>query len=630
MSKKVIILGGGYAGILTAKKIAKKAKKNKIHNDLSIKLIDRNPYHTMLTELHEVAADRVEEDAIKMELSKIFAGRKVDVVLDNIKEMDTVNKKLIGDEVHEYDYLVVATGSKQGFFGIDGAEENSFPLWSFDDAVAIKRHVRDLFNKASFEKDDNKRRDLLNFHVVGGGFTGVEMAGELAEWAPYLCEEFHINKKDISITLVEMAKSILSFLPEKSQRKSVKRLEKMGVKVKTETCVTKVLKENVTLKCNGEEKVINSKTVIWSAGIEGSEIVKESGLAAEETRNNRIETNEYLQCKSDENIYVVGDNLHFTPEGHDRPVPQMVENAEHSSGTAAHNVMVDLVKKGDKKEYKPAFHGAMVCIGGRYGQAYVGMPKKMFSLPSFLAMFSKHFINIIYFVQVLGWNKTWSYLKHEIFQVRRNRSFVGGHFANYQPTFWSLPLRLFLGVMWLSEGLVKMEKLLVNPKNIFIFTIAQEHLDKLDGITSATPWGYEETLPQAFYNIQSFALTAEKSLPIPELFAPMVEWSMNTFIIPIAPLFQGFMIGAEIVIGLCLIAGLFTSFSSLFSVVLCVMIYMSGMATKEIIWFAVAALSLVSIGGTGHAFSLDYYVMPWLKKVWKKINFVKKWYIYND
>ncbi len=629
MSKNIIVLGGGYAGILTAKKIAKQIKKKKMHNDVTIKLIDRNPYHTMLTELHEVAADRVEEDAIKMELSQIFAERNVEVVLDNITEIDRVNKKLVScDTTYEYDYLVVAAGSKQGFFGIEGAEENSFPLWSFDDAVRIKRHVRDLFTKASFVKDTKKRRDLLNFHVVGGGFTGVEMVGELAEWVPYLCEEFHIDRNDVTMTLVEAMDKILNFLPEKGRNRSLKRLEKMGVDVLTGTFVTNVQKDVVTLKVDNEERKVNTNTVIWSAGIEGADIVKDSDMTAEASRNNRIETNAYLQYLDDESVYVVGDNLHFIPEGHERPVPQMVENAEHSAATAAHNLIADLTGKGEKKEYKPSFHGAMVCIGGRYGQAYVGMPNKMFSLPSFLAMFSKHFINIIYFVQVLGWNKTWSYLKHEIFQARRNRSFVGGHLANYKPTFWSLPLRLYLGLMWFTEGILKLEKVWLDPKNIFLFAIPEDQL--VDGITTSSPWIENSVVPQIFHHIEEYALTSVYSLPIPEFITPMVDWSMSTFIIPIAPIFQAFMVSAEVVIGLCLLAGLFTSFASLFSVVLCVMIYMSGMATKEIIWYGLTGLSLVSIGGTGHGFSFDYYVMPWLKKKGKNIKFIKKWYLYND
>ncbi len=632
MSKKnIIVLGGGYAGILTAKKIAKKVKKQKMQNDVTIKLIDRNPYHTMLTELHEVAADRVEEDAIKMELSKIFEGRNVDFVRDNITKIDSEGKNLVGENAtYEYDYLVIASGSKQGFFGVPGAEENAFPLWGFDDAVNIKRHIRDTFTKATFETDEQKRRDLLNFFVVGGGLTGVEMVGELAEWVPYLCKEFFINPEEVTMSIIEVGPKILGILPDKIVKKSVARLEKMKVNVLAGTQVTKVEKDAVTLKIDGAEKVINTATVIWSAGTEGSEIVKSTDMTAEASRNNRIETNSHLQYINDDSIYVVGDNMFFTPEGEERPVPQMVENAEHSAATAANNLVVDLSGKGDKKAYKPAFHGTMVCIGSRYGQAYVGGHNKKICLPSFLAMFSKHFINIIYFLQVLGWNKAYSYLKHEILQTKNNRSFVGGHFANYKPTFWSLPLRLFVGLMWFTEGIIKFEKMIANPKNIFLFPITEEQLATLDGITSSSPQGLEHKLPEIFYTIESFALSSEKALPLPAFVQPIVDWSMNLFIIPIAPLFQAFMISAEIAIGGLLILGLFTSFASLASVALCFMIYMSGMASKEIIWFGLAGLSLVSIGGTGHAFSVDYYFMPWFKEKAKKNKAIKKWYLYND
>ena len=125
----------------------------------------------------------------------------------------------------------------------------------------------------------------------------------------------------------------------------------------------------------------------------------------------RIKLDKYLRSVDDENVYVVGDNMLYTPEGSDTPVPQMVENCEQSAKTAARNIAVAITGEGEMEEYKPKFHGVMVCVGGRYGVARVGLPNLMFNLPSFLAMFAKHFINIIYFVQVLGWNKIFSYLK---------------------------------------------------------------------------------------------------------------------------------------------------------------------------------------------------------------------------
>lgn len=628
MSKKIIILGGGYSGVLTAKRLEKKIRKNKLQDEISITLIDKNPYHTMLTELHEVAASRVPLDSIKMDLKQIFAGRNVDVVLDNIESMDLENNILKSNtKTYEYDYLVLGSGSKPIFFGIEGAEENSFKLWSLEDAVILNEHFLRQFRLAESTSDKEKRKELLNFFIVGGGFTGVEMAGELAEWLPILLHEYHINREEVNITLVDMMPRILTTVPEKVADKATKRLLKMGVNVSTDTRVISVSNDTLKVSCKDIETTFNTNTVIWAAGIGGSEIVVDSKIGNEKSRGNRVETTDKLKYVGKDNVYVVGDNMFFIPEGEKNSVPQMVENCEASAHTCADNLFADITKKGEQHSYKPSFHGSMVCIGGRYGVAYMGLPGKMWSFPSFIAMFAKHFINILYFINVLGWTKIWHYLKNEIFQVKNNRSFVGGHFSNSSPTFWSVPLRLFVGLMWFSEGIVKLEKVIASPKNIFLFQMPESAL--VDGVTSASVELTKSYVPQIFHSIGDFALTGT-ALPIPSFMVGFVDWSMSTFIVPVAPLFQGFMVASEVVIGLCLLAGLFTSMIGLYSAILCTMIYFSGASNKEIIWFFMSGIALCSIGGTGMTFSFDYYVMPIIKKWWKKIPFVKKWYIYND
>ncbi len=627
MAKKVLVLGGGYAGVLTAKHIEKQVKKKKL-SDVEITLIDKNPYHTMLTELHEVAANRVEEDSIKMNLKKIFAGRNVNVVLDEVTTIDKANNKVVGKNAnYDYDYLVLGTGSKPAFFGVKGAEEHSFTLWSFDDAVRLKEHTLKMFRLAEAETDAQKRKQYLTFVVVGGGFSGVEMMGELAEWVPTLCHEYHIDKEDVTLKLVDMMPRILNAIPEKLATKATNYMEKQGVEVLCQTGVSEIFEDAITYKQGEKEIKMPTSTVIWTAGIEGSQVVKDDNLGSESSRGNRVATNDYLQSLENDNIYVVGDNLDYKPEGHERPVPQMVENCEHSAHTASHNIMVDLMGKGEKEAYNPKFHGAMVCVGGRWGTAHVGMPGKFFALPSFFAMLSKHFINIIYFIQVLGWNKIWNYIDHEFFKVKHNRSFVGGLLANNQPTFWSTLLRLWIGLTWFMEGIVKFEKITQNYNNIFLFSLPENALP--DGVTAASV-EVVHNLPQIVYTFAEYSFEGAKALPVPEFMTNIMNWSMGVFIAPVAPHFQALMVTAELVIGLCLIGGLFTSLASLAGFVLSIMIYMSGMANKEIIWLGAGCLALVSIGGTGHVLSLDYYVLPWLKKQWKKLKFVKKWYIYND
>ena len=204
MSKKVIILGGGYAGVIAAKKLEKSLKKQKI-SDITVTLIDRNPFHTMLTELHEVAAARVEEDSIKLSYNKIFAGRNVQVIMDNIEDVDFSAKQLKGAAgSYNYDILVIAAGSKPTYFGVKGAAEKAYKLWSYDDAVKLRERFVHCFREASRETDKEKRKKLLSFFTVGAGFTGTEMAGELAEWVPVLCHQFEIDPSEITMYMADL------------------------------------------------------------------------------------------------------------------------------------------------------------------------------------------------------------------------------------------------------------------------------------------------------------------------------------------------------------------------------------------------------------------------------------------
>ncbi len=478
MGKKIVIVGAGYSGILTAKKLAKKFKHSQ---DVSITIIDKNPYHTMLTELHEVAANRVDEESIKISLKKVFAGRKVEVKLDTVTSIDFGKKLISGTaDSYDYDYLVLCAGSKPTYFGTAGAEEFTFKLWSYDDAVLLKDHIHTMFRKASRETDPEERKKLLTFYIVGAGFTGAEMAGELAEYAPILCKNFEIDRKEVNICNVDVLSRTIPNLPEKLSEKVERRMKKMGIRVMLNTGVVKVGKDFVETKFNEVITREGTYTVIWAAGIESADITAEAAKTLQSGGRGRIALDPYLRSLDNENVYVVGDNMLYTPEGEERPVPQIVENCEHSADTATHNIECAITGKGRMETYKPSFHGFMVCIGGRYGVARVGFPNMMFNLPSWLAMFSKHLINIIYFIQVLGWNKVFSYMRHEFFTIRNCRSFVGGHFSNRTPSFLLVPIRIWLGAVWLFEGIMKItEGWMSSPKLTGFFGGAQAWYDTI-------------------------------------------------------------------------------------------------------------------------------------------------------
>ncbi len=138
----IVVIGAGYAGVLATKKLEKKLRKQGAAGETQITIIDRHPYHTMLTELHEVAACRVGEESVKMNLDQIFAGRKVNVVLDTVTKIHFEENKITGENgEYTYDYLVLAAGSKPTYFGVEGAEEYSYTLWSYDDAVRLRDRI---------------------------------------------------------------------------------------------------------------------------------------------------------------------------------------------------------------------------------------------------------------------------------------------------------------------------------------------------------------------------------------------------------------------------------------------------------------------------------------------------------
>ncbi|NLN47059.1 MAG: FAD-dependent oxidoreductase [Clostridiaceae bacterium] len=236
MGKRIVILGAGYAGVLTAKKLAKRLRKTE---DVTITLIDKNSYHTMLTELHEVAAGRVDEASVRISLQRIFAGRRVELVTDTIRSVDYAGRQVKGDRaVYEYDYLVLATGSQPACFGIPGVEEYSWKLWSYQDAVRLKAHILDCFRRAVSESDPEEKKRLLTFYIAGAGFTGAEMAGELAEWVPILCEEFGLSRSEVEIVAFDLLDRVVPTFPSKLSDKAQRRMEKMGVRVMLKISLT--------------------------------------------------------------------------------------------------------------------------------------------------------------------------------------------------------------------------------------------------------------------------------------------------------------------------------------------------------------------------------------------------------
>lgn len=627
-SKHIVILGAGYAGVHAAKKLAKKYKKN---DDIKITLIDKNPFHTLMTELHEVAGGRVHPESVQVELSKIFHRTKVNLVIDYITNVDidaqTVTTK---NNKFTYDYLLIGTGSEPAFFGVPGVKDHGFTLWSFEDALEIRAHIKDTFERASRETDEKLRKEMLTFVVAGSGFTGIEMAGELLEWKTRLARETGVDVNEVKLYVVEALGTILNMLDRKQADKAEKYMVKHGVEVLKNSPIVEVTPNKIVLKDGSE---ITTQTLIWTCGIQANAQVAEYGL--DRARAGRLQTNSHMQVVGKENVFAVGDLAYFEEEP-GRGTPQIVEAAEQTAMTAVKNIIAD-IEKTEKVEFKSNYHGFMVSVGGRYGVANLSGMK----LSGFFALVMKHLVNMYYLIGVNGIHAVYHYLNHEFFSMEDKRSIMRGHLSSKANRLWLVPLRLYIGVLWLLEGLKKFvgEETWAKASGFDKLTsgIGSDSWLKSGNVKMPFEWlkvsgtsGASASADAASGASQAAEAASNWPTPIIKEMPGFYEWLMKSFIpnAEVAVWFQRIVVFTEICIGLALLAGLFTFLASAASAFMVLNFILSAMAGWEILWYFFGAIALM--GGAGRTFGLDYYVMPWINKTIRNWWYGDKVAVYNQ
>jgi NADH dehydrogenase len=472
---KIAIIGGGYAGIKAAKVLLKAFKKNP---SIEISLIDKNPYHTLMTELHEVAGGRVEPESVCIPFTKIFGKKPIRIMVDEIKTVNFESKILHGGEAqYSYDYLLIAPGAQPAYFGVPGAKEHGFSLWSHEDAVRLRRHIQDQFLKASKTTNKKSRQEALNFVVAGAGFTGVEMIGELLEWRYELCEEFQIPLDEPQFHLVEAMTDILPTVPKKLRVKAQAFLEKNGAQITLGSPITEVTPNSIRV---AKGTTIPTNTLIWTCGVTGCDFAKDLNLSQgksqaidhktnpfthDETnqrfniqKKGRIMVNDYMQALEYEEVYFLGDVVWYSEK--QRTLPQIVETALQTAECAAHNIIGE-IEKTEVKSFQSNYHGNMVSIGSRFAVAdLMGV-----LLTGFLAMAFKHLVNLHYLFEIGGFSLCWDYLAHHFVHIPHDRSSVYGQARQKTPSYWLLPLRVILGFLILTSGLQKISQGDLDPAN---------------------------------------------------------------------------------------------------------------------------------------------------------------------
>ncbi|MDD2778122.1 MAG: NAD(P)/FAD-dependent oxidoreductase [Methanocellales archaeon] len=389
--KHIIIVGAGYAGLHAARKLSSSLSK-----DTSITLIDKNEVHVRLSEIYEVAVNRVEPRLVATPIKKYV--KRTSFLKGEVKKIDFIQRKVSTDtDILNYDYLILAVGSEPEFFKIPGTREHSFPLWNLEDAKRIKDHIEGMFVSAQEEQDAGKIRELLNFVVCCGGLTGIEVAGEMAEWFVALSRKYNISKDQVNLILVEALADILPTFRPSLVDKSKRILRLKGVQIMVNSPITRVSPNYVELK-SGEK--LMTRTSIWAAGICANRIIDSLGLKT--FGRNRIGVNKYLQVTDHPEVYAIGDCAYFTTDD-GTPLPQFVEAALQTADCAVHNIIAE-IKGKSKKEYRPKIHGTVVSIGSKYAVAdIVGLPFiGGLTFSGFLAMLLKHLFNIYYVIRDLG------------------------------------------------------------------------------------------------------------------------------------------------------------------------------------------------------------------------------------
>ena len=380
---KIIVIGGGFGGLSFLQK-ARKSKNEFI-------LIDKTNHHLFQPLLYQVATAVLSPADITVPLRNLFKNNKnVKTILSEVKEINKEKKEVTLDnaEVINYDKLIVSAGSSYSFFGKNEWSKFAKGLKVINDALDIREKILKAFEKAENEKDERIRKKYLNFVIVGGGPTGVELAGSIAEIAyKNMTKEFrNFSSKDANIYLLEAGDRILPSYSENLAKKSYKYLIDLGVKVMTKERVENIEEMKVTTN----KQVIYADNIIWAAGNEASSLIKH--LDTETDNEGRALVNRDCSIKEDNEVYVIGDAANFiTASGESLPgiAPVAIQQGRY----VAHNIKKN-IEKENRKPFKYSDKGTMATIGRFKAIGVVGN----FELAGFTAWLFWSLIHLVYLI----------------------------------------------------------------------------------------------------------------------------------------------------------------------------------------------------------------------------------------
>ncbi|SFE15856.1 NADH dehydrogenase [Paenibacillus catalpae] len=361
---KIVILGAGYGGVLTALRLQKELN----YNEADVTLVNKHDYHYITTHLHMPAAGTDNPENARVSISKLIDEFKIDFVKSTVVQIRPQDKKVIlEDGTLSYDYLVIGLGGEPETFGIPGLGEYAMNIRSINSVRLIREHIEYQF--ARFKREPH-RTDYLTFIVGGAGFTGIEFVGELSDRIPELCKQFDVDPALVKIYNIEAAPTALPGFDPELVEYAMDVLTKKGVTFRIGTAIKECTPDGVVV---GEGEEIKSQTVIWTGGIRGNRLIEDAGF---ETMRGRVKVDDNLRAPGHENIYIVGDNsLMFNEEG--RPYPPTAQIAMQQGVVCAHNLIAS-IRNQPLKSFVFSNKGTVAslgkgeAIGIAFGKKYKG------------------------------------------------------------------------------------------------------------------------------------------------------------------------------------------------------------------------------------------------------------------
>lgn len=352
----VVILGAGYAGLMTVRKL----QKDVGINEVNIQLVNNNDYHYETTRLHEASAGTLHHDRVRYNISDVIDQNKVEFIKGNVVEIKAEEKKVVlEDRELSYDYLVVALGAVPETFGIKGLKEFAFSIANVNSARQIREHIELQF--ATYHMEEEKKDERLSIVVGGAGFTGIELLGELTNRIPELCKEYDIDPKKVRMLCVEAAPTVLPGFDPELVDYAVSQLEKKGVTFMIGSAVKEAVESGIIIEnSDGEQEEIKASTVVWAAGVRGNAVIDKSGF---DSLRGRVKVQPDLRAPGYDDLFIIGDSSIVINEEINRPYPPTAQIAMQQGTTCAHNILSLIRGKNELETFTPDIKGTVCSLG---------------------------------------------------------------------------------------------------------------------------------------------------------------------------------------------------------------------------------------------------------------------------